>query len=135
VLGVRRDVEEQRATLTAVTQLEGAREQWTDALALVFDALPASAYLVSVRATGTEVRMSGLALSGHELIPALAAAPRVRDVALTAPLRREGRSGLEQFEARLAVVRRPPAGSAVHARVPRVTGTGSSPASAAPAEP
>jgi Tfp pilus assembly protein PilN len=108
VLRARRQVEERRATLAAVARLEGAREHWAGALATVSDALPEAAYLVSFAAAGAEIRLGGLAASGHEVIPALTAVPRFRGVTLTAPLRREPETGLERFDVRFSIARRQP---------------------------
>ncbi|HVE78358.1 MAG TPA: PilN domain-containing protein [Gemmatimonadaceae bacterium] len=95
---LRRSVETTRATLETIAGLERTAPRWTDALSALAAALPDSAYLVSVAAEGTQIRLSGAAVSGGAVVPALEASPFFSRVTLAAPLRRDDADDLEHFE-------------------------------------
>lgn len=100
---VRATAEAARASLGAVAELERGQAQWGATLAALGAALPDSAYLVSVALHGGQLRLSGVAVAGHAVVPALAAEPRFADVTLSAPLRRESADALDRFDVELAL--------------------------------
>ena len=92
-----------RARLAAVAHLDAGAPRWAATLTALSAALPEDAGIVSLTAGGPTVRLGGVATSAHTVVPALAAVPHFRDVALAAPVRRDGEGAGEHFEVTFAL--------------------------------
>ena len=92
-----------RQRIEAIAAVQARLPQWTPALAGLAEALPDSAYLVSLTADGIQLRLAGLATSASSVVPALQASPLFQDVALTSALQREGTEEVERFDLALAL--------------------------------
>jgi Tfp pilus assembly protein PilN len=71
---------------------------WTPTLASLAQALPDSAYLLSMTAEGIELRLAGLAASASTIVPALEASPFLNNVSLTVARRAQGAMDSERFD-------------------------------------
>jgi hypothetical protein len=98
VMAARQRVDLANATLGMALEVDGGSARWARVLTRLADALPDSAYLASFAGDSTGVRLSGLAVSGHAVVRALADRPPFRDVTLAGSLVRVGDAGLERFE-------------------------------------
>jgi Tfp pilus assembly protein PilN len=67
-------------------------------LAALAQALPDSAYLVSLSTSGSKIQLTGLAVSAHAVVAPLEASPAFTDVALSAASRRDPAVRRERFE-------------------------------------
>lgn len=94
----RHAVESARATLDAMTELEGTGVRWTSVVAGIAAALPPSSWLESVSAEGAVVRIAGASPSADAIVSALEDTPLLSGVALAAPIRRDEADGLDRFE-------------------------------------
>ena len=92
-----------RARLGAMTQLDHNTVRWTPALSSLAQALPNSAYLVSLTADGPEIRLAGVAKSASGVVPALQASPLFRDVTLTNTRQQDATDDGQRFDLTLAL--------------------------------
>jgi hypothetical protein len=105
-------VDAAQATLVAIARLDERGPHWTKVMTTLAGALPDSAYLVTFTGSGTSARLSGLAVSAHSVVRALADRPTFRDVTIDGPVLRVGDAGLERFELSLGLRPRGPGGTA-----------------------
>lgn len=92
-----------RARLGTMTQLDQNSVRWAPALASLAQALPNSAYLVSLTADGLQVRLAGVATSASGVVPALQASPLFRDVTLTNTRQQDATNDGQLFDLTLAL--------------------------------
>jgi Tfp pilus assembly protein PilN len=94
----RRSVEAARTTLDALARVERESPRWTRVLAALAQALPESAYLVSLSTSGSKLQLTGLAESAHAVVAPLEASPAFADVTLSTASRRDPAARRERFE-------------------------------------
>jgi len=100
---LRQTAEAIRVRLEAVSRIEKNTLAWTPALAALADALPDSAYLLSLSADGVQLRLAGVASSASAVVPALEASPLLREVSLTAARQSDRTGEAESFDLALAL--------------------------------
>jgi len=100
-LELRRSVTGVQERLKAFAEAEQAEIDWTPALAALAQALPDSAYLLSLTADGIEIRLAGVANAASSVVPALEASPLLGKVSLTAARRADGGVDAERFDVAL----------------------------------
>jgi len=111
ILELRRSLRTVNTLLDGIAQIEESAVHWTPVVSALAEALPESAYLVSMTADGIELRLAGVAEVASVIVPSLEASPLLREVSLTAA-RRGGRpQDGEQFDVGLALERRRGGGS------------------------
>ncbi|MDH3569422.1 MAG: PilN domain-containing protein, partial [Gemmatimonadota bacterium] len=108
---LRRSLHTVNTLVDGIAQIEEGVVHWTPVVAALAEALPDSAYLVSMTADGLELRLVGVATVASVIVPALEASPLLRGVSLTAARRAAGSQGGEQFDVGLALERRAGGGS------------------------
>ena len=111
VLQLRRSLHTVNILVDGIAQVEESAVHWTPVVAALAQALPESAYLVSMTADGIEIRLTGVAETASVIIPALEASPLLREVSLTAARNGAGPRSGEQFDVGLSLERRPGGGS------------------------
>lgn len=111
ILELRRSLHTVNTLVDGIAQIEEGVVHWTPVVAALAEALPDSAYLVSMTADGLELRLVGVATVASVIVPALEASPLLRGVSLTAARRAAGSQGGEQFDVGLALERRAGGGS------------------------
>jgi Tfp pilus assembly protein PilN len=94
----RKSVDAARTTLEALARVERESPRWTRVLAALAQALPDSAYLVSLSTSGSKIQLTGLAASARAVVAPLEASPAFADVALSAASRRDPAARRERFE-------------------------------------
>lgn len=99
---LRRAAEGVGARLQSLADVEAGAPRWTRVLATLAGALPDSAYLLSMRADGPQVVLSGEAASVPAIVPALETVPFFRDVSLSG-VRADAAGGGERFEVSLTL--------------------------------
>lgn len=97
----RRGLDDARTLAATLARLEAEAPSWTLLLADVTAALPQSAFLVSLTADGSRIRLAGMAPSASTVVPALEAAPLLKDVSLTSAARSGAAGARERFELEL----------------------------------
>jgi Tfp pilus assembly protein PilN len=102
-LQMRQTAEAIRVRLESIASVERSKLPWTPAVAALAEALPDSAYLVSLSAEGMQLRLAGVASSASAIVPALEASPLLREVSLTAARRADGSGASESFDLALAI--------------------------------
>jgi hypothetical protein len=106
ILELRRSLHTVNTIVDGVAKFEESAVHWTPVMAALAEALPESAYLVSMTADGIELRLAGVAEVASLIVPALEASPLLREVSLTVARRSGGAQGGEQFDVGLALERR-----------------------------
>ncbi|UCF18642.1 MAG: PilN domain-containing protein [Gemmatimonadota bacterium] len=102
-LQMRQTAEAIRVRLESIASVEQSTLLWTPAVAALAEALPDSAYLVSLSAEGMQLRLTGVASSASAIVPALEASPLLREVSLTSARRADGSGEGESFDLALAI--------------------------------
>lgn len=100
-LRLRRSVTGVQERLKAIAEAEQTEIDWTPALAALAQALPDSAYLLSLTADGIEIRLAGVANAASSVVPALEASPLLGNVSLTTARRADGGVDAERFDVAL----------------------------------
>jgi Tfp pilus assembly protein PilN len=106
VVELRRALGMVNAVVDGLAQVEASAVHWTPVVAALAEALPDSAYLISMSADGVELQLAGVAKAASVIVPALEASPLLREVSLTAARRGSGPQAGEQFDVWLALERR-----------------------------
>ncbi len=105
VVELRRALSMVDAVVDGMAQVEASAVHWTPVVAALAEALPDSAYLISMSADGAELQLAGVAKAASVIVPALEASPLLREVSLTAARRGSGPQAGEQFDVGLALER------------------------------
>jgi Tfp pilus assembly protein PilN len=91
-----------RERLDAIVQQQATQSNWTPTLAALAQALPDSAYLLSVTADSGGLRLEGIAPEAAAAVRALQASSQLKDVQLLAAFRQDGIDDFERFDLMVA---------------------------------
>jgi Tfp pilus assembly protein PilN len=94
----RSSVEAMRRRVKLLCQLRDDPTRWSNVLVTIAERLPLDAYLTQLSAASDTVSLEGVALRASDALAELRAAPGIRSLHATAPIRRDANGGENHTE-------------------------------------